>query len=238
MTEISDYICNTDNSTFHGDSPVIKVGGDDLSKSLGVLEDAISYFKCKVETTAAVFKDFHNSQALLTVGESSRDYFIECSLSCMSKGCMTKVMSEGNGLGEILIKFESPGDSSCYFRDFKCMSKSSSVVVSHWGEEDLSFMFESSECLGIDYPVPVSLKFCTHVAWLAWIFSAAALTAQTCVSAQYKAFPFFKLLSDAEGGFRGEYNMICMRVPVHNIKFIYVITEKIKHHIVELSEFN
>src|SRR5512139_2325682 len=92
------------------------------------------------------------------MAESSWDNLIEGILSCMTKGRVANVMAQRDGLCQFFIETKGLGDGPCNLRNFKRMGQSCPVVISRWCEEDLCFVFQPSERLGMDDPIPIMLK--------------------------------------------------------------------------------
>jgi len=76
----------------------------------------------------------------------------------MSEGGMTEVVSEANCLRKVLIEVEGAGYGAGYLRDLQGMGKPGHIMVTQWGNEDLSLVLESAESLGVDNTVAVSLE--------------------------------------------------------------------------------
>ena len=58
--------------------------------------------------------------------------FIEDTFSSMTKGGVSKVMSQSYCLYKILIETEGSGNCSCNLGYFQGMGKSCTVVISNW----------------------------------------------------------------------------------------------------------
>jgi hypothetical protein len=84
----------------------------------------------------------------------------------MAEGRVAKVMSQGHGVGEILVGAKvlahAPGDLG----HFQSVGQPGSIVVAFVISEDLGFVLEAPEGFGMDDPVSVPLKSCPIRAFL------------------------------------------------------------------------
>ena len=85
-----------------------------------------------------------NTQALLIVGKAARVNLVKESLAAVAERRVPQIVAHCNGFGKVLVKIQCPCDSPGNLRDFKSMSKTSSVVVSFRRKEDLSLVHQPS----------------------------------------------------------------------------------------------
>ena len=70
---------------------------------------------------------------------------------------MSQIVSVGHGLGQVLVEVQRPRDGAGNLGHFHRVGQSGYVVVAGWGNKHLGFVFQSSECFGVNNPVPVPL---------------------------------------------------------------------------------
>ena len=85
-------------------------------------------------------------------------YLIEDALTRMSKRCMPQVVSQCYSLHQILIQSQCLGYCPGILRHLKRMRHTCAVMVALWRKKHLCLIFQTPECLAMQYPVPVPLK--------------------------------------------------------------------------------
>ena len=138
---------------------------------------AVSYFFCKVKPLTVILQYFNYSYALFEMFKALTANIIKCRLSCVAKWCMPQVMSQSYGFCQILIKPQCLGNCSCNLRNFQCMCKSCSIMVTHRCKKNLCLMLHSSKRFTMYNSIPVSLINCPNVTL--FFFPVSTLTFTT-----------------------------------------------------------
>jgi hypothetical protein len=68
-----------------------------------MLDDPVPDLKGQIQTLATLLQHLNNPQALFCVSETFPIDLFQNNLSTVSKGCMPKVVAEGNSLGQIFV---------------------------------------------------------------------------------------------------------------------------------------
>ena len=68
-----------------------------------MLDYSFPDFIGQVQSLAISFKDINDAQALLIMLKTARIYLTKNFFTCMSKRCMSQIMAERYGLGEVFI---------------------------------------------------------------------------------------------------------------------------------------
>jgi hypothetical protein len=123
-----------------------------------MFQNTVSDLKGKIQSLPILLQEIDDPQALISMVESPRDDLIQGILSGMAERRMTQVVSQRDGLSQILIETEGFRDRSCNLRNLKGMRQSGPVMIAHWNEKDLGFVFQSPEGLGMDDSIPVVLE--------------------------------------------------------------------------------
>jgi hypothetical protein len=71
---------------------------------------------------------------------------------------MPKIMPQGDGLSQIFVEGQGPGDGARNLRDFQGVGETGAVVIALRSKEDLGFILEPPERLAMDDPVAIMLK--------------------------------------------------------------------------------
>ena len=82
-----------------------------------MIDNAILYLKGQVQPLPASFQKFHDPQALLVVGKMPSK-LCHHGFAGMAKGSVAHIMAQGNGLSQIFIKAQSPGNRTGNLRYF------------------------------------------------------------------------------------------------------------------------
>ena len=130
-----------------------------------MIQNAIPYFPCQIQSRAIFLQMLHHPNTLLIVTEWLGCILRECPFSNMTKRRMSKIMSQSNRLNQILIQKQRSGNRPSNLRNFQRMCQSGSVMISARRQKNLRLMFHPTEWFGMQNPIPVSLKFCTQIAF-------------------------------------------------------------------------
>ena len=79
----------------------------------------------------------------------------QCPLACVAEGGVTQVMSQGNGLGEVLVEAQGTGDSTGDLRHLYSVGQAGAVMVPLRGQKNLGLVLQPAEALAMDDAVPV-----------------------------------------------------------------------------------
>ena len=86
-------------------------------------------------------------------------------------------MAQGDGLGEVLVEAQGPGDGAGDLVDLQRVGQAGAVVVAFGRQEHLGLLFETPEGFAVDDAVPVPLIAGAQGAFLFRHKAAAALAA-------------------------------------------------------------
>jgi len=158
VVNVSDDVRNPNHLTFKRQRHRLGVLAKDLPFPFGMFQNTVSDLKGEIQSLPVLLQEIDDPQALIGMVESPRDNLIQGILPGMPKRRMTQVVSQGDGLCQILIETERFGDRSCNLRNLKGMRQSGPVMIAHWNEKDLGFMFQSPEGLGMNNSISVVLE--------------------------------------------------------------------------------
>lgn len=83
--------------------------------------DAVAHLPCQVKTLAILFQPIHHTQALHIVVEAVRAKVVQCLFACVAKGSVPQIMRKADGLGQILVQAQTPGNGAGDLRNFQRM---------------------------------------------------------------------------------------------------------------------
>ena len=75
----------------------------------------------------------------------------------MAEGRMPEIVPQRDGLRQILVHAQRPGNGPCNLRYFQGMGKARPVVIAFRRQKYLRLMLQPAKCLTVDNPVPVTL---------------------------------------------------------------------------------
>ena len=142
---------------------------------------------------AVLFYHIHDSQALLIVLESVPMEAVKRILPGMSEGGMPQVVPQRDGLGQILIQFQRPGNGSGYLRHLKGVCKPCAVMIALGRYEHLGLVLHPSERLTMYYSVSVPLEIRSYIAFFLCLEPSPCLGAFHGKGTQYFFFYLFLL---------------------------------------------
>ncbi len=90
--------------------------------------------------------------------EPAREELVQRRLSGVPERRVAQVVAQGNGLCQVLVQAQGPGDGPGDLRDLEGVGQARPVVVAEGRQEDLGFMLEPPEGLGMNDAVPVPLE--------------------------------------------------------------------------------
>ena len=121
-------------------------------------DDAVAHLPGQVEALPVLLELVHHSQALHIVLEAAGRELIQRPLSGVAEGGVAKVMGEADGLSQVLVEPQRPGDGAGDLGDFQRVGQAGAVEVALRREEDLCFLLEPPERLAVEHPVAVPLE--------------------------------------------------------------------------------
>ena len=104
---------------------------------------------------------------------------------------MAKIMTKGNGLRQVFIEPQRPGDRPGCLRHLQCMRESRPVMISLRKKKNLGFVLQPPECLAVKDPVPVSLIDRTDIAGRLFPLSSSGFSAQGGIDTEIIRLPLF-----------------------------------------------
>ena len=78
-------------------------------------------------------------------------------LTRMAKGCMPQIMSQSNGLRQLLVEPQRFGNRPGNLGNLQGMGQSCPVMIPHRGQKHLGFMLQAAKCLTMQNPIPIPL---------------------------------------------------------------------------------
>ena len=158
-----------------------------------MVHNAIPDLFCKVQPRAAPFQVFHHPEALLIMGEMPQQLG-HGSLAGMTKGSMTNIMAQGNGISQILVKLQGPGYGPGNLGDLQAVGHAGTVMVPRH-DIDLGLVLEAPEGLGMQDAVTITLILGAELALLHRLASFG-LTAFSRIRRKVLVLEFFDLFPD------------------------------------------
>ena len=128
-----------------------------------VIQDPVNDLPGQIETFTVFFQNLHYPGALFIMSKTARTDLIKSFFSSMTKRRVSQVMSQRNGLHQILIQSESLGNSTGDLRNLQCVSETVSVMISLRRQKNLSLILQSAKRLTVKNPVSVPLKYSAHI---------------------------------------------------------------------------
>ena len=148
VVDKGDLIRKTHDAPFRGSRPC----------ALGVGNDAVAHLPCQVKALAVLFQPVYHTQALHIMVEAVRAESVQCLFACVSKGSVPQIMRKADGLGQILVQAQTPGNGAGDLRNFQRMGQPGAVQVTFRREEHLRFLLETPEGLAVQHPVAIPLE--------------------------------------------------------------------------------
>ena len=137
-----------------GDAPPFS---RDALAQLRMLEDAVADLLREIQAAAVLFEDLDHPHALLVVAKAARQAGTQRIFARVTKRGVSQVVPQGRSFGQILVQIEAAGDRSRDLHDLHRVRQARAVVVAHRRDEDLGFVFEATEGLGVDDAVAIDL---------------------------------------------------------------------------------
>ena len=125
--------------------------------SFCVADNAVPHFISEVKSLAVTLKNIRNAETLLIVVEGAGE-IPKRPFSGVAEGGMAQIVAQGDGLGEILIEPQSPGDGAGYAGHFQRMGQAGAVMVTLRMQKYLGLMAQPAESLGVGHPIHIPLE--------------------------------------------------------------------------------
>ena len=83
---------------------------------------------------------------------------VQCILACMTKRRMSKIMCQGDCLGQLTVQAQGPRNRARHLRDFDRMRQARSEIIALMFNKNLCFVFQASKCARMNNSVSIALK--------------------------------------------------------------------------------
>ena len=153
VVDIGDLVTAADDLPFQGPGPAAS----------GVAENAVPHLMGQVQAHAVPLQNVHHPQALLIVAEGLAQALGQGHLSRMAEGGMAQVVAHGNGLRQVLVEAQGPGNGAGDPGDLQGMGHAGAVVVSLRLQKDLGLVHQAAKGLAVHNSVNVPLVAGAHV---------------------------------------------------------------------------
>ena len=161
--------------------------------------DAVAHFPGQVQSGSLLLQPLHHPQGLPEVGEAAGHDGVEQPLSRVAEGGVAQIVAQGDGLGQVLVQRQPPGDGPGNAADLQGVGHPGTVVVPLRLEEHLGLVLQPPEGLAVDDAVCVHLEAGAHAAGLLRPRPAPGLLRQAGAGGQCLPLPLFSLLSQRHG---------------------------------------
>ena len=81
----------------------------------------------------------------------------------MAERCVSQVVRQRQGFGQVFVQLESPGNRSRNLSGLEGVCQAGSVMVALVIDEDLSFVLETPKSGGVNDPIAIALKFRSQI---------------------------------------------------------------------------
>ena len=168
----------------------------------GVAQDAVPHLPGEVQPVPLLLQPVHHPQGLLVVLEAPGHDLAQQPLPRVPEGGVPQVVAQGDGLGEVLVEAQAPGDGAGDAADLQGVGHPGAVVIPLRLEEHLGLVLQPPEGVGVDDAVGVPLEAGAHLALLLRPGAAPALRGQDGPRGQELPLPLFALLPKGHGSHR------------------------------------
>ena len=155
-----------------GDAPAF---GSDALAQLRVLQDPVADFLRQVEALAVFFEQLHHAHALLVVTEPTRQARAERIFASVAKRGVPQIVTERDRLGQVLVEIQAAGDRPRDLHHLHGVRQPRAVVIANGRDEDLRFVLQAAERLGVNDAVPIDLVRGAHRVGLLGVVPIRAL---------------------------------------------------------------
>ena len=163
-----------------------------------VVQDTVAHLAGQVHMPAVLLnlKELYDADALLMMCKADGRDIVQGALARVSERSVPEIVSERDGLGQVLVKAQCLRDGPCDLRDLKRVRHTVPVMITHGSKEYLRLAVQSSERLRMNDPVAVALVLGPDVAGSLILVPARRTVAEGRVPAQILMFSRFLLFSD------------------------------------------
>ena len=123
----------------------------------GMAYDPHSGLIGEVQSLPVFLQNVHHTERLLIVAKWLSGHITERLFSCVAKGCVAQIMTKGNGLCEILIEPQRPGNGAGDPHHFQRVGQPCPVVIALRLQEHLCLVLQPSEGFAVHDPIHIPL---------------------------------------------------------------------------------
>ena len=105
-----------------------------------VAEDAVAHLPGQVQSLAVFLQPLHHPHRLAEVGKAPGHQLVEHPLPGVAEGGVAQIVAQGDGLGQVLVQGQGPGDGPGDTIDLQGVGHAGAVVVSLGQEEHLGLV--------------------------------------------------------------------------------------------------
>jgi hypothetical protein len=116
----------------------------------------------------------------------------------VSKGWVTEVAGEGNGLGQVFIQAEGATKGTGEGSDFDGVGETGTDMIARAVEGKLGFIFERAKSGAVNDAFAIALKFWAEIVGLFRMLTAETFPAFRGVAAEQGRFPFFPVFTGVD----------------------------------------
>ena len=135
VVDVGDDVGDAHDLTLQALGELGRIDGHHRPHALGVFGDAVAHVEGQVQPQTVVFQFVHDAQALLVVPEPAGAEFVENRLADVAERGVTQVVAEGDGLGQVLVQVQRPGDGPGDLAHFEGVGQARPVMVASRRDE-------------------------------------------------------------------------------------------------------
>ena len=113
-------------------------------------------------------------------------------LTGMTEGCVTQVVTHSDGLSQVFVETQRPGNGGSDSGHLQGVGHAGAVMIALRPQEHLGLVHQTAESLGVDDPVDVPLVAGTHILFPEFISQG---TASALIGKSRKGIQLSMLLS-------------------------------------------
>ena len=147
VVHVGNAVCHTDNVALFG-----------ICHPIGMAENAVADFCRQIQSLPVLLDQVNYTKALLIVPVPVGADAVENRFSAVPERRMSQIVPQCNGFGQILVEPQSTGNGTGNLCDFQRMGKTSAVVISGRGKENLCFPLEPPERVTVQDTIAVPLE--------------------------------------------------------------------------------
>ena len=129
----------------------------------GVAQDAQPDLVGQVEPLSVLFQAVHHPQALFIVPEGFAPALGQGRFPGMAEGRVAQIVAHGDGLRQIFVEAQGPGDGLGDAGNLQGMGHPGAVVVPLWVQKHRGLVHQPAEGLAVDHPVRIPLVAGAHI---------------------------------------------------------------------------